>query len=227
MLQTIENTTDKISISSRQIAESTGKNHSHVKRDIESSLGRDVSKFGCIYFDTMNRKQTEYVLPKNIALGVASGYSFELRMKIINRLDELEQIVNKPLTYEQTMQNALLLADNRVKELENKIIEDKPLTDFGRAISSSSASISVGAYAKAIESKENISFGRNKLFKWLRENNFLTKKNEPYQRFIEQGIFEVVETSIDNGSYSKIQITTKITGKGQEYLYSKIIERDK
>jgi hypothetical protein len=36
----------------------------------------------------------------------------------------------KPLTFEEVMKNALLLADNRIHELENKIIEDKPITDF-------------------------------------------------------------------------------------------------
>jgi len=35
------------------------------------------------------------------------------------------------------MKNALLLADERVKLLENKIEEDKQVTDFGRAISQS------------------------------------------------------------------------------------------
>lgn len=228
MLQITEKIDNKeVYISSREISELANKRHSHCLRDIREQMKGEESKYGSYYLDDINRQRIEYLLPKNIALGIASGYSFNLRMKIINRLEELEEKNNTPLTYEQTMQNALLLADNRVKELEHKIIEDKPLTDFGRAISSSSASISVGAYAKAIESKENVKFGRNKLFKWLRDNNFLSKKNEPYQRFVDQGIFEVVETSIDNGSYSKIQITTKITGKGQEYLYNKIIKRDK
>lgn len=225
MLQTIENTIDRIEISSRQIAESTGKNHAHVKRDIENALQEDVSKFGCIYLDTMNRKQTEYILPKNIALGVASGYSFDLRMKIINRLDELEKIVNKPLTYEQTMQNALLLADNRVKELEHKIIADKPLTDFGRAVSNSDATISVAIFAKTIQDKLNISFGRNKAFDWLRKEGYLFKKgngNQPYQRWIDLGLFTVGEHLRQNSTYQTIDVVIGITGKGQEYLFDKI-----
>ncbi len=82
---------DRVEISSREIAELTGKEHRNVKRDIENALGKDALKFEHIYLDSMNRQQTEYILPKNIALGIVSGYSFDLRMKIINRLDELEQ----------------------------------------------------------------------------------------------------------------------------------------
>jgi len=221
MLQIIEKD-NIVAISSRQIAESTGKNHNHVKRDIENALNEDVSNFGHIYFDSMNRKQTEYILPKNIALGVVSGYSFDLRMKIINRLDELEQKQNRPLSYEETIQNALLLTTERIKALENKIEQDKPLTDFGKAIANTEASISVGAFAKSIEDKLSIKFGRNTCFKWLRENGYLTNNNEPYQKWIEQKLFNVSQHLRSNSNYSTIDITTYITGKGQEYLFDKI-----
>lgn len=214
---------DRIEISSREIAELTSKEHKHVKRDIEVSLKEDVTNFGRIYLDSMNRQQTEYVLPKNIALGIVSGYSFDLRMKIINRLDELENKQHKPLTYEETMQNALMLADQRVKQLENKIIEDKPLTDFGRVISNSDALVNISAFAKTVEKDIPISFGRNTCFKWLRENGYLTMKNEPKQRYIEQGLFETSQHHRTNGNFSKIDIVALVTGKGQKYLYDKII----
>lgn len=227
MLQITEE--NSISISSRVIAELTEKVHRNVKRDIETALEKDVIKFEHIYLDTMNRKQIEYILPKNIALGIVSGYSFELRMKIINRLDELENKQNKPLTYEETMRNALLLADNRVKELENKIIEDKPLTDFGKAITNTEATISVGSFAKIIEKELNIKFGRNKCFDWLRNNGFLMikPKNNPYQKWIDQGLFTVGEHLRQNSSYQAIDIVVGITGKGQEYLFDKIIKMER
>jgi len=142
----------------------------------------------------------------------------ETRKYFIN----IEKEMNQPLTYEQTMQNALLLADSKVKALETKIIEDKPLTDFGKAISNTEACISVGNFAKVIESETNKKFGRNKMFKWLRENKYLTLKNLPMQNFLEMGLFTVVETLIENGKYSKLQTTTLVTGKGQKYLYDKI-----
>ena len=51
-------------MSSREIAELCEKEHFHVKRDCEvvfRGLNLDASKFGGIYFDSMNRQKTELV----------------------------------------------------------------------------------------------------------------------------------------------------------------------
>lgn len=112
--------------------------------------------------------------------------------------------------------------EEKNKKLLLQIEIEKPLTDFGRAISNTDANINVGSFAKLIENKLNIKFGRNKCFNWLREKGYLTLKNEPKQQFINQGIFNVGEHLRTNGSYQKIDITTLITGKGQEYLFNKI-----
>ncbi len=89
---------NNLTMSSREIAELTGKEHKHVIRDIREimdTLKIDESSFGRIYFDSMNRQQTEYLLPKREALLLVSGYSIELRARIIDRWQELEaQVAN-------------------------------------------------------------------------------------------------------------------------------------
>ncbi len=65
-------------MSSREIAELTGKRHPDVKRDIEKTLkdlGEDVSSFAHIYLDTMNREQTEYRLDRELTETLLLGYS--------------------------------------------------------------------------------------------------------------------------------------------------------
>lgn len=55
-------------MSTREIAELTGKAHFHVKRDVLAllkELGEDASSFGCIYLDPLNREQTEYLLDQH------------------------------------------------------------------------------------------------------------------------------------------------------------------
>ena len=95
----VANTTPA-TMSSREIAELTGKEHGHVKRDIEQmlkALEKDVSTFGCIYLDSVGRKQTEYRLDRELTQTLITGYSIPLRHKVIQRLNELESGGGQPL----------------------------------------------------------------------------------------------------------------------------------
>lgn len=88
-----------ITMSSREIADLTSKQHQHVKRDIEkmlTELGEDASNFGHIYFDSMNRKQTEYLLDRELTETLLLGYSAALRRRVLRRLRELEGMVYVP-----------------------------------------------------------------------------------------------------------------------------------
>lgn len=81
-------------MSSREIAQLTGKRHDNVKRDIEtmlSALEINALKFEHIYRDGRNRKQSEHLLPKRETLILISGYSAPLRAKIVDRWIELEE----------------------------------------------------------------------------------------------------------------------------------------
>ena len=92
----------KETMSSLDIAELTGKQHSHVMRDIRNLLeqGVDKSNFGLIQrvSDLGNgrtRKDPCYSLTPKGVLILASGYDAVLREKIINRLEELEMARRK------------------------------------------------------------------------------------------------------------------------------------
>ncbi len=81
-------------MSSREIAELTGKQHFHVKRDIEkllADLAEDPSTFGCTYLDGQNRSQTEYRLDREHTDCLLTGYSAAMRMAVIKRWRELEE----------------------------------------------------------------------------------------------------------------------------------------
>lgn len=82
-----------VTMSSREIADLTGKRHDNVKNDIEkmlADLGEDILSFQDIYLDSMNRKQTEYNLDRRHVECLLTGYSAVLRMKVIDRMHELE-----------------------------------------------------------------------------------------------------------------------------------------
>ncbi|SLJ84470.1 Rha family transcriptional regulator [Psychrobacter sp. DAB_AL43B] len=83
-------------MTSREIAELTGKQVKHVNRDVLSMLDElslDKSKFGRIYLDALNRQQTEYVLDQELTFTLVTGYSIQLRNTVIKRWLDLEQQV--------------------------------------------------------------------------------------------------------------------------------------
>ncbi|MDU5207926.1 MAG: antA/AntB antirepressor family protein [Clostridioides difficile] len=113
------------------------------------------------------------------------------------------------------------LVELETKPLLDKIEEDKPLVNFANTIASSSDNIDIGQFAKVIKD-EGIKMGRNKLFDWLRKNNYLRKNNEPYQKYIDDKTFELIEVSKITPYGNKIFLKTLITGKGQIKILEKL-----
>lgn len=135
----------------------------------------------------------------------------------------------------ELMAKAILVAQKTI-EHKNQIIEqqkqkieaDKPKTIFADAVSASKSSILVGDLAKLI-CQNGYQIGQKRLFQWLRDNGFLIKggssRNMPMQRYVEQGLFEVKESNIQNPDGSvRITRTTKITGRGQVYFINKFMQ---
>lgn len=112
-------TGQSVTMSSREIAELTGKQHKHVLDDIRKmleELGQTSADFSADLPDAYGRLQPAYNLPKRETLILVSGYSTELRARIIDRWQELEAKVVHPqpvaLTQaEQDIRVAVLLAD--------------------------------------------------------------------------------------------------------------------
>lgn len=77
---------------SREIAKVTGKEHSNVCRDIRAMLDKIGGGFNfeSTYLDASNRQSKCYKLPYRETMILVSGYSVELRAKIVDRWQELE-----------------------------------------------------------------------------------------------------------------------------------------
>ncbi|MDQ0299685.1 anti-repressor protein [Salibacterium salarium] len=133
-----------------------------------------------------------------------------------------------PEKIEETLMNPdtiIKLATNLKEEqekrqaVEHQLRLDKPYSTFGKAISKSNASINVGAFAKMMYDDHGIKLGRNKMFAWLRDNGYLIKngreRNNPKQKYIEQGLFDTSVTLVSRTEGDVENVTTLITGKGQ------------
>lgn len=66
------------------------------------------------------------------------------------------------------------------------------------------------------------------LFTWLRDNGILIatgeRRNVPKQEYISRGYFTLKETVIDTSNGSRISFTTRITGKGQQWLMKRLLD---
>lgn len=104
-----------------------------------------------------------------------------------------------------------------INQLNERIKHDQPLVDFANQVAGTENVIDMNAMAKlAVE--ENIPIGRNRLFRWLRENGILMSDNLPYQKFIDRGYFAVKESVFEAGSMTKTYQQTFVTGRGQRFI---------
>lgn len=114
----------------------------------------------------------------------------------------------------------------KVNNLNKVILDNKAYTTLGKVIENTKGAITIGQYAKLISNSQII--GRNRLYKWFRDNGYFigkgNDKNMPKQIYIQQGLFEVCEKIISTKNGEILVTRTFITGKGQRYFTDKILE---
>lgn len=129
---------------------------------------------------------------------------------------------------DELMARALQVAQNKILERDKQIETMKPKAIFADAVAASHTSILIGDLAKLI-SQNGVNIGQKRLFKWLRDNGYLIKRegsdrNMPTQRSMEMKLFEVKESTISNPDGSvRITRTPKVTDKGQQYFVNKLL----
>ncbi|KON64817.1 phage regulatory protein Rha [Komagataeibacter europaeus] len=112
-----------ITMSSREIADLTGKRHDHVIRDIEKMLADvkiDAPKFGAVYSDAKGEQRKCYKLPRDLTYNLILGYRADLRLKVVRRWMELEAQQAPTIKAPANMVEALTLALEQQKALEAK-----------------------------------------------------------------------------------------------------------
>lgn len=123
---------------------------------------------------------------------------------------------------------AVLEAQKTIAAQNEEIQRMRPKEIFADAVSTSHTSILIGDLAKLLK-QNGVDTGQKRLFCWLRENGYLIRRqgsdwNMPTQKAMEMGLFEVKESTVNNPDGSvRINKTTKVTGKGQQYFINKFL----
>lgn len=226
LMATLIHETDRMS--SLEIAELTGKQHAHIMRDIRKLLSQGVtaSNFGLSeYRDSTGRKLPCFELTKKGCLILASGYDAVLREKIIDRWEQLELEKRKPQTPQTYLEalKALVSSEEEKqrlaqekKQLEQQNAKLQPKAAFADAAFATDDKVDIGMSAKILK----LGFGRNTLFDKLRKAGvFFANRNEPKQRFIDAGYFEMKEKFIERTNHPGFVVTkVLVTQKGLAYL---------
>ena len=133
----------------------------------------------------------------------------------------------------QGLANLLQQAADQLKQKDIQIEEMKPKALFADAVSTAKTNILIGEMAKILKANgvdyitvagQKVTMGQNHFFQWLRETGYLIKRrgtdyNAPTQMAMNKGLFKVKEsTSIDANGTTRVNKTTKVTGKGQQYF---------
>lgn len=227
---------DTQTVSARELHKQVGSTErfsAWFERQLQYGFVENEDYTGCKKFNTLAKQELQdYELSVDMAKEICMVQKNENARKVRQYLIDLEKAWNTP---EQIMARALKMADKTIeqlktdnKALEQKIEQDKPKTIFADAVSTSHTSILIGDLAKLI-CQNGVQIGQKRLFEWMRQNNFLIKngssRNMPMQRYVEQGLFEIKESNVQNPDGSvRITKTTKVTGKGQIYFVNQFLK---
>ena len=178
------------------------------------------------------RPSVDYEITVDMAKQICMIQRSEKGRQYRQYLLDLEKAWNTP---EQVFARALKMADKTIDKLKSEnavLIGDvqrmKPKEIFADAVATSHTSILIGDLAKLIK-QNGVDIGQKRMFVWLRNNGYLIKRNGsdwnmPTQRSMELGLFEVKESTVNNPDGSvRINKTTKVTGKGQQYFINKFL----
>lgn len=102
------------------------------------------------------------------------------------------------------------------KQLEQQNAKLQPKADFADAAFATDDKVDIGMSAKILK----LGFGRNTLFDKLRKAGiFFANRNEPKQRFIDAGYFEMKEKFIERTNHPGFVVTkVLVTQKGLAYI---------
>ncbi|EEW6548097.1 phage antirepressor KilAC domain-containing protein [Escherichia coli] len=220
-----------IKMTSIEIAELVGSRPDNVKISIERLAKSGVIQLPALQvFEKNNnlglRRSVEaYVFEgeqgKRDSIIVVAQLSPEFTARLVDRWRELEGATAKiPQTFSEALRLAADLEDQKA-ELEKQLALAAPKVEFADRVGEASG-ILIGNFAKVV------GIGPNKRFAWMRDHKILiasgARRNVPMQEYMDRGYFTVKETAVNTNHGIQISFTTKITGRGQQWLTRKLLD---
>ena len=152
-------------------------------------------------------------MAKELSMLARNAKGKEARKYFIEVEKRARQISVPKLSDDEMIRNAMSILDSRVKKLETKIEQDKDKVQFFHDVTGSKDAVEMSKAAKIID----CGMGRNKILDFLRKEGVLRTNNEPYQKYIDNGWFRVIEQKFSPSPGNvRINIKTLVYQKGIE-----------
>lgn len=161
-------------MSSREIADLVGASHDSVLKTVRALIARGVVSGNETTYTHPQNGQTypEFLLTFRDTMVVASGYSVELRARIIDRWQDLETTQDRPAlptTYLEALRE--LVATVEVVEQQQMIIaEQQPKVAAFERIADTDGMVLISDAAKVLQ------IDQKKLFAWLCSNRWIFRR---------------------------------------------------
>ena len=168
-----------------------------------------------------------------LAMGLTGARAMQFKVAFIEQFNAMEETLKQlaanpsiPHTFSEALRLAASQAE-MIEEQQKRLEAQAPKVLFAQSVETAKSSILIDEMAKILK-QNGIEIGEKRLFVWLRENGYLCqygeRYNQPTQKAMELGLFEIKKTTIQkpNGD-TLISNTTKVTGKGQVYFVNKFL----
>ena len=218
---------------SKHVATVFDKKHKNVMKKIHKLVAQNGAAKNMFakatYVNKQNRTMPMYYMNRDgfslLVMGFTGPIATDFKIEFLKAFD----LMQKQLT--ELAQKPSYMIANPVKRAERWIQEekhfelvqkdDKKQRKLQQAFEATPKSVSISYFAKILK-QNGIDMGRNRLFRWLRNKDYLissrTDHNVPYQQYINQHLFELSEYSIDRNNHRIMVHVTRITPKGQQYF---------
>jgi len=228
---TISTPRNTVTMSSREIAALTGKQHKDVIRDVRAmrkALEKDGADLRHLQEALDSRGYTaEFQLDRLLTETLLAGYSVALRYRVVTRLSELENVSRQAVTVPQTLAQALRLAADQAEQnqqLHQLIVEQAPKLHALAVLAETTGSICITDAAK------HIGVPPQKLFKWLSAHRWIYRRGSrlgwsAFQPRLSSGLLEhklVTLNRDDDADFVKVVEHVLVTRRGLTCLAEQI-----
>lgn len=221
-----------------------GKQHKNIIQAIRNLLGSAEKSahanwfYESTYLDAQGKKRPMFIMNRDgfslLAMGLNGAKALQFKVAFIDQFNKMEEVVKQvvqqaqpalPTTFAEALRLAAEQAE-KIEEQQRQIEAERPRVLFSQAVETSQDSILIGELAKLI-CQNGVDIGEKRLFTWLRSSGYLCQQgeryNQPTQKALEMGLFELRKITINVGDRTKVRTTTKVTGKGQVYFVNKFL----